>query len=194
MSLPRRSFSDANGIERRRSFSTGAYDHFFDRAFSPLFFPTRTESSDAALFPPAHTIIFSIALFRRFSTTTHTRSPAHCNQQAEVGTRRGRSGTRRGRSGTRRGRCGTRRGRCGTRRGRRSSRRLSKNPPHMYIILFIGTPWVHQACTGANTQMGGQSSCGGGKPQDQHRRLVESTPRQEPAGIARNTAGGRRQS
>ena len=29
---------------------------------------------------------------------------------------------------------------------------VQKNPPHMYIIFFIGTPWVHQACTGANTR------------------------------------------
>jgi outer membrane murein-binding lipoprotein Lpp len=66
---------------------------------------------------------------------------------------------------------------------------VQKNPPHMYIIFFIGTPWVHQACTGANTQMGGRSSCGGANPKTS-KTLKKSTPRQEPAGIARNTAGG----
>jgi outer membrane murein-binding lipoprotein Lpp len=70
---------------------------------------------------------------------------------------------------------------------------VQKNPPHMYIIFFIGTPWVHQACTGANTQMGGRSSCGGANPQD----VEDSQKINPPTGTrwdSKEHGGGRRQS
>jgi hypothetical protein len=71
------------------------------------------------------------------------------------------------------------------------SRRLSKTPPHMYIIFFIGTPWVHQVCTGANTRRWeGGPRAAGQTPRPASTTRKNSTPRQEPAGIARNTAGG----